>query len=53
MLRLPRRSPVYDVFGAKLLSPGTETLKLDIAPYSTALYYLGDPALLKAAMAGE
>lgn len=49
-LKLPRVTPVYDVFGRKVMSPGTDSLKLDVPPYSTALYYLGDPAKFRAAV---
>jgi hypothetical protein len=49
-LRLPMKTPVYEVFTGKLISPAADNMKLDIPPYTTALYYLGDPAKLQAAM---
>lgn len=49
-LRLPAKTSVYDVFSSKLISPSTDAVKLDIAPYTTALYYLGDPTKLQQAM---
>lgn len=49
-LKLPRPTPVYDVFGKKLVSPGTDSVKLTVPAYSTVLYYLGDPAKFKAAV---
>jgi hypothetical protein len=41
---------VYDVFRRMLLSPKADSVPLSIPPYTTALYYLGDPAKLQAAM---
>ena len=49
-LRLPQATPVYDVFNAQVLSPQAGSIQLSIPPYTTALYYLGDPAKLQAAM---
>jgi len=49
-LRLPAATPVYDVFGRKLLSQKADSLKLAVPPYTTALYYLGDPAKLETAL---
>ena len=49
-LRLPQASPVYDVFGGKPVSAKADSIKLDVPPYTTALYYLGDPAKLEGAL---
>ncbi|MHB8995606.1 MAG: hypothetical protein ACYC63_10180 [Armatimonadota bacterium] len=49
-LKLPAKTPVYEVFTGKLISPGADSIKLDIPPYTTALYYLGDPSKLQSAM---
>jgi len=51
-LHLPRPSPVYDVFERQVVSPGTDTITLDVPPNSTRLYYLGDPAAFRAAVEG-
>jgi hypothetical protein len=50
VLLLPGKSPVYDVFAGKRLAADADRLTLDVPPYSTALYYLGDPAPLEAAL---
>ncbi|NOY80230.1 MAG: hypothetical protein GXP31_04405 [Kiritimatiellaeota bacterium] len=42
-LRLPRKTGVCDVFAAKILQRNADTVRIDIPPYSTKLYYLGDP----------
>jgi hypothetical protein len=49
-LHLPRTTPVYDIFARVIVSDSTDTVQLDIPPYTTALYYLGDPATFKAAV---
>lgn len=46
VLRLPQAGPVYDVFNRATVSGKTNEVRLNIPPYSTALYYLGDPAPL-------
>jgi beta-galactosidase len=49
-LRLPQATPVYEVFSGKLLSAKADSVKLEVPPYTTVLYYLGDPAKLEAVM---
>lgn len=48
-LVLPRPSDVYDVFGRRQVARKVDRIELDVPPYSTVLYYLGDGA----AMGGE
>lgn len=50
ILSLPRKSAVYEVFSGKRVSAGADRFALDVPTYSTALYYLGDPAPLEAAL---
>lgn len=46
-LTLPAPTTVYDVFADRVLGTNTDRLTLNVPPYSTALYYLGDPAPLR------
>jgi hypothetical protein len=48
-LRLPARTTVYDVFAGETAGDNTDTIQLDIDPYSTKLYYLGNPAKFREA----
>ena len=50
VLRLPARSPVYDVFNGRLISPSADRFQLQVPAYTTALFYLGDPAPLQKAL---
>jgi hypothetical protein len=49
-LRLPRRTPVYDVFERKVVAEDADQIPLNVPLYSTALYYLGDPERFRAAV---
>lgn len=49
-LHLPRSTPVYDVFGRRLVSQGTDTIPLQVPPRSTQLFYLGEAAPFRAAV---
>jgi hypothetical protein len=49
-LRLPAKTPVYDVFARKVVAPTAESIRLDVPAYSTALYYLGDPVAFEKAV---
>jgi len=49
-LRLPGKTPVYDVFARKVVAPMAESIRLDVPAYSTALYYLGDPVAFEKAV---
>jgi hypothetical protein len=45
-IRLPRRSPVWDVFARRKLGDGLREIEVDLPPSSTTLYHLGDRDLL-------
>ncbi len=49
-LRLPAKTPVYDVFARKVVAENAGSIRLDVPAYSTALYYLGDPAAFEKAV---
>jgi hypothetical protein len=42
MLRLPRKTDVTEVFSGETLAKGATELKLDVPPYTTRMYYLGE-----------
>lgn len=49
-LYLPNATPVYDVFSHKVVSTDAKTVHLNVAPYSTKLFYLGDPTKFQKAV---
>jgi len=50
-LRLPRRTDVYDVFGARVVAEGADSIGLNVPPRSTVVYHLGDARKFEAALA--
>lgn len=47
-LGLPRRTGVYDVFSRHVVAEDADLVRLNVEPFSTQLYYLGDPPRFKA-----
>ena len=41
LLKLPRATPVFDVFNAKQIGRNLDAVQLNVSPNSTVLYYLG------------
>ncbi|MEN6643815.1 MAG: hypothetical protein ABFE08_15350 [Armatimonadia bacterium] len=44
VMRLPRKTAVTEAFSGKVLTTGATEIKLDVPPYTTAMYYLGQAA---------
>ncbi len=49
-LSLPRKTGVADVFADRILTRNAAAVQIDIPPYSTKLYFLGDPDRFEAAV---
>jgi hypothetical protein len=52
-LHLPTSAPVYDICGRQTLAASSRDVAIYVPPYSTALYYLGDPQPFRAAVEGN
>jgi hypothetical protein len=49
-LMLPEATGVYGVFGHTIIAERTDSVELNVPPYSTVLFYLGDPKVYAAAV---
>ena len=52
-LKLPDATGVYDVFARTTVAESADTIPLSVKPFSTVLYYLGEPGAFEAATRGR